>query len=103
MQRPIRFLCVGVCIATGLNYTYITAKQIYTEFRSATDNPTVRVTTTKVPGSVRTEISEQDGDAWFENGRNNYPDYRLPSFSSVNPGKYRDNTSIWPQPLPSEF
>ena len=103
MQRPIRFRCVGMCIATGLNHTYTTAEQIYNEFRPAPDNPTGGGTTVKVPGSVRTEISEQDGDTWFESGRNNYPDYRLPSFSTVYPGKYRDNTPIWPQPLRSEF
>lgn len=45
MQRPIRFQCVGACIATGLSYTYkyTTAQQIYTEFRAAPDTPTVRV------------------------------------------------------------
>jgi hypothetical protein len=51
-----------VCIATGLKYTYTTAEQIYKEFRPAPDTPTVRVTTAKVPGSARTEISEQDCD-----------------------------------------
>ena len=46
---------------------------MYTEFRPAPDTPTVRVTTANVPWSVRTELSEQDGDASFESGRNNYP------------------------------
>ena len=57
MQWPIRFQCVGVCTATAFNYTYTTLEEIYTEFRPAPDTPTVRVT--KVPGSVRTKLSER--------------------------------------------